>query len=491
MAEVKHDFCASAGQSSARVSRILMLDSRHKSGYGRRNRCPYGPPSREQGSSAPSMRTLCAPVVERWRACSPRRLIARALRRSASARRARTRMPPSLIDDRDRRRRTCLHAEPSARGPRARCPRGRQACRLREAARHRCRWRAAPCGARRGHCCVRRRAVRLPLLPHGARGASPDRLRARAAPCTSCTAPTCRTGCSSAEDDNWRVDPALGGASRAFADIGSHWCDLAEFVTGHRVDAPERSHRRPPCLHAFAGEDREAFARGDGDGLLRPVSTEDAVVVQFETDGGSARLGRDQPDLRRPQEPAVARGRRRPRKRSPSTRRTRSRCGSAIVTSPRSSAAIPASLSPQAARIAVLPAGHPQGYQDCFNLFVADVVRGDRDRLPARRAPDASRTDCARRGSPRPCSRRPARSAGSTSPRRRYPREAGLPHRLHARAIARGHRCLGRRQRLRRARARGLAGRGRPPLRGASHRGRRVRRGRGRPRASRARRTTA
>ena len=37
------------------------------------------------------------------------------------------------------------------------------------------------------------------------------------------------------EDDNWRVDAGLGGASRAFADIGSHWCDLAEFVTGHRI----------------------------------------------------------------------------------------------------------------------------------------------------------------------------------------------------------------------------------------------------------------
>ena len=36
-------------------------------------------------------------------------------------------------------------------------------------------------------------------------------------------------------DDNWRVDESLGGASRAFADIGSHWCDLAEFVSGHRI----------------------------------------------------------------------------------------------------------------------------------------------------------------------------------------------------------------------------------------------------------------
>ena len=37
------------------------------------------------------------------------------------------------------------------------------------------------------------------------------------------------------EDDNWRVEKDLGGASRAFADIGSHWCDLAEFVSGHRI----------------------------------------------------------------------------------------------------------------------------------------------------------------------------------------------------------------------------------------------------------------
>src|SRR5919112_1721896 len=36
-------------------------------------------------------------------------------------------------------------------------------------------------------------------------------------------------------DDNWRVDAAAGGTSRAFADIGVHWCDLVEFVSGHRI----------------------------------------------------------------------------------------------------------------------------------------------------------------------------------------------------------------------------------------------------------------
>ena len=32
-------------------------------------------------------------------------------------------------------------------------------------------------------------------------------------------------------DCNWRVDPVLGGASRAVGDIGSHWLDLVQFMT--------------------------------------------------------------------------------------------------------------------------------------------------------------------------------------------------------------------------------------------------------------------
>lgn len=36
-------------------------------------------------------------------------------------------------------------------------------------------------------------------------------------------------------DYNWRVDAALGGASRAVADIGSHWCDTIQFITGRRI----------------------------------------------------------------------------------------------------------------------------------------------------------------------------------------------------------------------------------------------------------------
>src|SRR5665648_666900 len=46
---------------------------------------------------------------------------------------------------------------------------------------------------------------------------------------------------STAKDQNWRVDPTLGGASRTFGDIGVHWCDLVEFATGQRITA--RGHR--------------------------------------------------------------------------------------------------------------------------------------------------------------------------------------------------------------------------------------------------------
>ena len=36
-------------------------------------------------------------------------------------------------------------------------------------------------------------------------------------------------------DWNWRLEPEVGGNSRAVADIGSHWCDLMQFITGSKI----------------------------------------------------------------------------------------------------------------------------------------------------------------------------------------------------------------------------------------------------------------
>jgi predicted dehydrogenase len=174
-----------------------------------------------------------------------------------------------------------------------------------------------------------------------------------------------------ASDDNWRVDAELGGASRAFADIGSHWCDLAEFVTGHRVT--RLAARTLTALPERVRDDgRAAFARGEGGGEPRAVTTEDAVVLQFETDGGAlgsavisqisaGRKNRLWLEVDAASE-AIAFD-----QEDAETLWIGGREASTLVRRD------PATLSPAAARLAVVPAGHPQGYQDCFNLFVRDV----------------------------------------------------------------------------------------------------------------------
>jgi predicted dehydrogenase len=167
------------------------------------------------------------------------------------------------------------------------------------------------------------------------------------------------------------VDPALGGASRAFADIGSHWCDLAEFVSGHRITRlSARTFTAVPERVQATG--RKAFEAGDGaGGELRPVTTEDAAMVIFETDAGAmgsvvisqVSAGRKNRlwieldgaeaalafDQEQPEELWYGR-----RERLEIIRRD------------------PEALSPAAGRFAVLPPGHPQGYADCFDAFIAD-----------------------------------------------------------------------------------------------------------------------
>ena len=178
------------------------------------------------------------------------------------------------------------------------------------------------------------------------------------------------------DDDNWRVDERLGGASRAFADIGSHWCDLAEFVSGHRITrVSARMLTAVPERIGAAG--RKAFSPDRGEGEARPVTTEDAVVVQFETDAGAigavvisqispGRKNRLWIELDGAEE-TLAFDQEQPEELW---------CGRReAVTIVRRD---PLTLSPPAARFAFLPGGHPQGYADCFDAFVADFYEAVR-----------------------------------------------------------------------------------------------------------------
>jgi predicted dehydrogenase len=182
---------------------------------------------------------------------------------------------------------------------------------------------------------------------------------------------------SRSEDDNWRVDESLGGASRAFADIGSHWCDLAEFLSGERI---ARISARTATVFAERthAEGRAAFDRGDSGGSTRAVSTEDVATVQLETAGGAlgavvisqisqGRKNRLWIELDAAEESLAF------DQESPETLWRGTRDGSSVI--PRD----PALLSEDAARLCTLPPGHPQGYADCFDAFVADVYAAIRD----------------------------------------------------------------------------------------------------------------
>ena len=91
-------------------------------------------------------------------------------------------------------------------------------------------------------------------------------------------------------DYSWRLDPALTGASRAFADIGSHWIDLVEFITGLRVTevladfAIFHKTRKKPLkeIATYAGMQ---LAPSDYEEV--PVNTEDWATVLFHFENGA------------------------------------------------------------------------------------------------------------------------------------------------------------------------------------------------------------
>ena len=173
-------------------------------------------------------------------------------------------------------------------------------------------------------------------------------------------------------DSDWRVDRSLGGASRAFADIGVHWADLVEFTSGQRISG-------------LSAQLLTVFPVRHGPTGPVEVQTEDAAVVSFATDRGavgSVVLSQ------------VAHGRKNRfwlsldgTKASfvfdhdqPDVLWIGGRSANHLVS--RS----PDCLGTAATKYVTLPAGHPQGYQDCFNAFVGDcyaAVRGEHpDGLP-------------------------------------------------------------------------------------------------------------
>ena len=88
-------------------------------------------------------------------------------------------------------------------------------------------------------------------------------------------------------DYNWRVVPELGGVSRTIADIGSHWFDTVQFVTGHRIIKvfcdmqtviPQR---KKPTRQVKTFE-----SAAPGEYELVDIQSEDSAFVMVEFDNG-------------------------------------------------------------------------------------------------------------------------------------------------------------------------------------------------------------
>lgn len=161
------------------------------------------------------------------------------------------------------------------------------------------------------------------------------------------------------EATNWRVDSVSGGRSRAFADIGSHWCDLMEFVSGDRI------------TRLIANTSKAYESRGGGE-----VSTEDIATIMFETQKGAVgtvtvsqvSVGRKNQLLIELSGPGASFTF---NQEKPDSMLIGGMTSSQIVTSGQETLS-----SGDARRLSQVPSGHPQGYQDAFNSFVADAYSG-------------------------------------------------------------------------------------------------------------------
>ncbi|MFT4044727.1 MAG: Gfo/Idh/MocA family oxidoreductase, partial [Gordonia sp. (in: high G+C Gram-positive bacteria)] len=160
---------------------------------------------------------------------------------------------------------------------------------------------------------------------------------------------------SQGSDDNWRVSSATGGPSRAFADIGSHLVDLIEYITGARIT--RLSARR-----------RTFLAHRDGH---RVVETEDAMALVVETaDGaiGTLLISQMAPGHKNSLVVDISF--------SDETLIFEQEQPNRLIVGARDRVEILQRGTPTAysdTAIAQLPPGHPMGYQDAFNAFVAEA----------------------------------------------------------------------------------------------------------------------
>ncbi len=188
-------------------------------------------------------------------------------------------------------------------------------------------------------------------------------------------------------DWNWRLDAARQGALRAVSDIGSHWLDLAAFVTGRQIVEVLAD------LHTFVAErdhplvDVETFggAAPDADRVREHMESDDAagLLLRFE-DGvrGTCTISQVSAGRKNTIEWELAGSTSAMAWSSPDPERLwlghRDRANELTEKDP-------TLMTPAGVAAAGYPAGHVEGYPDTFRALFAEVYRDVAAGAPAPR----------------------------------------------------------------------------------------------------------
>jgi len=165
---------------------------------------------------------------------------------------------------------------------------------------------------------------------------------------------------SSHENWGWGFDPAIAGTSYATADLGVHWLDLVEYVTGSQITQVEArfSTLRPTRFKdgVEVNVQSEDYVRvflqladgTPGSAVFSGVCAGEPNACSIDVDGmdGGFHWQADDPNVLRHR-----------------------RADASILTVTRD----PEQLSANAGRIAFTPAGHAEGFGDAFRNLIRDV----------------------------------------------------------------------------------------------------------------------
>ena len=192
---------------------------------------------------------------------------------------------------------------------------------------------------------------------------------------------------------SWRLDPARGGSSSALRDIGSHWCDLAEHVTGLRIEAVLADLGTVVAHREVSRAAGGTFSRTTTRGRRKVrIKSEDLATVLLRFRGGAkgcVAIGQVLPGHKNDLQLEVC-------GRAASVRWLQERQNELWVGRFGQPSTVigkdPSILSADAARYAHLPAGHQEGWADAFRNVIADAYQWIREGATAQARPAALAT---------------------------------------------------------------------------------------------------